>query len=98
MRKSAEHRVEVTVDHARRLFLRALKKLNASPALASDLEPNLFRHSIQKMRSIGGGCSQGDGYSRPVGSQGERNLEELPHVQFDDAVFRGSLSSPSSPG
>src|SRR5438132_9800846 len=35
MRKSAH--VEVTVDHAKRVFLRALKKLNASPALAIDL-------------------------------------------------------------
>jgi hypothetical protein len=30
MRKSAEHRVEVTVNHARRVFLRALKKLDGS--------------------------------------------------------------------
>jgi hypothetical protein len=29
-RKSAEHRVEVTVDHARRIFLRAVKKLDGS--------------------------------------------------------------------
>ncbi len=32
----------VTVDHAKRVFLRALKKLNASPALAADLEPSVF--------------------------------------------------------
>jgi hypothetical protein len=38
MRKSAEHQIEVTVDHAKRIFLRALKKLNASPELAADLE------------------------------------------------------------
>ena len=30
VRKSAEHHVEVTVDHARRIFLRALKKLDGS--------------------------------------------------------------------
>src|SRR6266513_2917818 len=29
VRKSTERRVEVTVDHAKRVFLRALKKLNA---------------------------------------------------------------------
>src|SRR3989454_8173409 len=38
MRKSAERHVEVTVDHAKRIFLRALEKLNASPALSADLE------------------------------------------------------------
>jgi hypothetical protein len=53
MRKSAEHRVEVTVDHARRVFSRAFKKLNASPALATDLEPSVFRHSTQRMRGVG---------------------------------------------
>jgi hypothetical protein len=37
MRKSAEHRVEVTVDHAKRILSRALKKLNASPALVTDV-------------------------------------------------------------
>jgi len=42
MRKSAERHVKVTVDHAKRVFLRALKKLNASPALAADLEPSAF--------------------------------------------------------
>jgi hypothetical protein len=42
MRKSAERHVEVTVDHAKRVFVRALKKLNASPALAGDLEPSVF--------------------------------------------------------
>ena len=30
VRKSAEYRVEVTVDHARRVFSRALKKLDGS--------------------------------------------------------------------
>src|SRR5207247_3349976 len=45
VRKSAERHVEVTVDHAGRVFSRALKKLNASPALAADLEPSVFRHS-----------------------------------------------------
>jgi hypothetical protein len=38
MRNSAEHRVEVTVDHAKRVFVRALRKLNASPELARDVE------------------------------------------------------------
>jgi hypothetical protein len=38
MRKSAEHQIGVTVDHAKRVFLRALKKLNASPEVAADLE------------------------------------------------------------
>ena len=42
VRKSAERHVEVTVDHAKRVFLRALKKLNASPALAADLEASVF--------------------------------------------------------
>ncbi len=42
VRKSTERRVEVTVDHAKRVFLRALKKLNASPALATDLEASVF--------------------------------------------------------
>src|SRR6266403_2947329 len=37
VRKSAERHVEVTVDHAKRVFLRALKKLNAPPAPATDL-------------------------------------------------------------
>ena len=35
MRKSAEHRVEVTVDHARRVFSRALKKLAGSSGASS---------------------------------------------------------------
>ncbi len=34
--------VEVTVDHAKRVFLRALKKLNASRTLAADLEASVF--------------------------------------------------------
>jgi hypothetical protein len=38
MRKSAEHHVEMTIDHARRIFLRALEKLNASPTRSADLE------------------------------------------------------------
>jgi len=43
VRKSAERHVEVTVDHAKRVFVRALKKLNASPpALGADLEPSVF--------------------------------------------------------
>ena len=33
VRKSAERNVEVTVDHARRVFLRALRKLDASVLL-----------------------------------------------------------------
>ncbi len=37
VRNSAERHVEVTVDHAKRVFVRALKKLNASPALVADL-------------------------------------------------------------
>ena len=37
VRKSAERHAEVTVDHAKRIFLRALKKLNASPAMVTDL-------------------------------------------------------------
>jgi hypothetical protein len=53
LRKSAERHVEVTVDHAKRVFWRALKKLNASPAPAADLEPSAFVHPTQKMRSIG---------------------------------------------
>jgi len=42
VRKSVERHVEVTVDHAKRVFLRALKRLNASPAPAADLEPSVF--------------------------------------------------------
>jgi len=42
VRKSAERHVEVTVDHAKTLFLRALKKLNAPPAPATDLKPSVF--------------------------------------------------------
>jgi hypothetical protein len=38
MRNSAERHVEVTVDHAKRIFLRALEKLNAPSALCADLE------------------------------------------------------------
>jgi hypothetical protein len=52
VRKSAERHVEVTVDHAKRVFWRAFKKLNASPALAADLEPSRLRHSTQKMRIL----------------------------------------------
>jgi hypothetical protein len=37
MRKSAERQVEVTADHAKRIFLLAIEKLNASPALSADL-------------------------------------------------------------
>jgi hypothetical protein len=37
VRKSAERHAEVTVDHAKRILLRALKKLNASPAMVTDL-------------------------------------------------------------
>jgi len=39
VRRSAERHVEMTVDHANRVLLRALKKLNAS-ALTGDLESN----------------------------------------------------------
>ena len=43
MRKSAERHVEVTVDHAKRVLLRALKKLNTSPVLAANLvESNIL--------------------------------------------------------
>jgi ribosomal protein S12 methylthiotransferase accessory factor YcaO len=42
VRKSAERHVEVTADHAKRVFLRALKKLNAPPELAADLEASVF--------------------------------------------------------
>lgn len=34
VRKSAKHQVEVTVDHAKRVFSRALKKLDASQPAA----------------------------------------------------------------
>src|SRR5437879_13544184 len=37
MRKSAERQVEVTVDHAKRVFLRVLEELNASPKPATGL-------------------------------------------------------------
>ena len=42
VRNSAERHVEVTVDHAKRVFVRALKKLNASRTLAADLEASVF--------------------------------------------------------
>ncbi len=38
VRKSAERPLELTVDHAKKVFFRALKKLDASPALPADLE------------------------------------------------------------
>jgi hypothetical protein len=38
MRNSAKRQVEVTVEHAKRVLLRALKKLNASSALLAALE------------------------------------------------------------
>jgi hypothetical protein len=38
MRKSAERHVETTVDYAKRIFLRAFEKLDASHALSADLE------------------------------------------------------------
>src|SRR5213595_61977 len=37
IRNSAERHVEVTVDRAKRIFLRALEKLNASSALSAEL-------------------------------------------------------------
>src|SRR5205823_8651606 len=37
IRNSAERNVEVTVDRAKRIFLRALEKLNAPSALSADL-------------------------------------------------------------
>ena len=37
MRDSTERHVEVTVDRAKRIFLRALEKLNAPSALSADL-------------------------------------------------------------
>jgi len=49
VRKSAERHVEVTVDHAKRVFLRALKKLNASPVLPADLEPGAFAIPPRKL-------------------------------------------------
>ncbi len=48
VRKSAERHVEVTVDHAKRVFLRALKKLNASRTLAADLEASVFATPLRK--------------------------------------------------
>ena len=38
IRNSAKRQAGVTVEHAKRVLLRALKKLNASPALLADLE------------------------------------------------------------
>ena len=38
LRKSAERQVELTVDHAKRVFLRALKKLDVPPSLIASLE------------------------------------------------------------
>jgi hypothetical protein len=38
MRNSAKRHVEVTVDHAKRIFLRALEKLNAPSARSAGLE------------------------------------------------------------
>ena len=40
MRKSAEHRVEMTVDHATRVFSRALKKLDGSARMFSPSASN----------------------------------------------------------
>ncbi len=37
VRKSAERHVEVTLDHAKRIFLRALAKLDGAPALVAEL-------------------------------------------------------------
>ena len=37
IRNSAERHVEVTVDRAKRIFLRALEKLNAPSAVSADL-------------------------------------------------------------
>jgi len=42
VRKSAERHVEVTVDHAKRVFLRALRKLDGSSAYVADLEASVF--------------------------------------------------------
>jgi hypothetical protein len=39
IRNSAERHVEVTVDNAKRIFLRALEKLNAPSALSAYLMP-----------------------------------------------------------
>jgi hypothetical protein len=41
VRKSAERHVEVTADHAKRVFLRALKKLDGSSAHVADLEASV---------------------------------------------------------
>ena len=38
MRRSAERQVEVTVDHAKRIFMRAVKKLNVSAEVLAELE------------------------------------------------------------
>jgi hypothetical protein len=38
MRNSAERHLEVSVDHAKRVFLRALEKLKTSPALSPGVE------------------------------------------------------------
>ena len=52
VRKSAERHVEVTVGPAKRVFWRAFNKLNASPALAADLESSVFAIPPRKMRWI----------------------------------------------
>ena len=39
IRNSAEHHVEVTVDRAKKILLRALGKLNAPSELSADLMP-----------------------------------------------------------
>jgi hypothetical protein len=50
VRKSAKRHVEVTVDHAKKIFVRALKKLNASPALTDllYLEPGKKPHFVDR--------------------------------------------------
>jgi len=47
VRKSAEHRVEVTVDHASRVFSRALKKLDGSARTFSPSATNTSNVPIQ---------------------------------------------------
>jgi hypothetical protein len=51
MRNSAERHVEVTVDRAKRIFLRALEKLNAPSALSAYLEED--RVTCDHARTIG---------------------------------------------
>ena len=51
IRNSAERHVEVTVDRAKSIFLRALEKLNAPSALSADLMPK--GHGKRALMSYG---------------------------------------------